>query len=89
MAIERRYARCRSCLAEIIWTISAAGKRQPIDRDPVAGGSIRIVWNPLPNSRVEPEIGLFDVDDDALRYTPHHQTCPHAAEWHAATHPKP
>ena len=29
------------------------------------------------------------TDDDALRYTPHHQTCPHAAEWHAATHPKP
>jgi hypothetical protein len=35
-------ARCRSCNASIIWTITTNGKRMPIDAEPVEDGNVMV-----------------------------------------------
>lgn len=79
-------AHCKSCDAPIVWCVNARGKWQPIDWDPVAGGNIRIMPNPIPNCRVEPDVQLFSDEDDGVRHFAHHMTCPHRDEWTTGNH---
>ena len=85
MGIMRRTNECRSCHASIVWCVSEKGNFMPIDKDPVVGGNIRMIHNPIPNARVQPDIDLFDEHDDGMRYLPHHMTCPDADEWRNVT----
>jgi hypothetical protein len=83
-------ALCRSCGADIVWTLSVKGKRQPIDAEPVAGGTIRIfAGRPLTNRVVGAVIDLFDETDTGDRYQPHHMTCPTAHLWRKSGEPRP
>jgi len=84
MSIERKISKCRSCEATIVWCVNERGKRVPVDADPVAGGNMRIIHNPIPNVRLQPDIELFSDDDDGVRYVTHFMTCPHADEWRKA-----
>jgi len=81
VGIMRKTSSCKTCSAKIIWCVNERGNRQPIDADPVVGGNIRIIHNPIPNCRVQPDIELFSEFDDGVRYLPHHMTCPDAEAW--------
>ncbi len=84
MAITRTISTCRTCSARIVWCVSeATGNRMPVDADPVAGGNLRMTRNPIPSVHVEPQLSLFDDDDDQLRYVSHFVTCPDAHLWRA------
>lgn len=75
--------RCRSCGAEIIWTVTHNGKRMPVDAEPVPDGNVRLRQD---GDRVIAEYpgkehpGLFD-DPDERRYLSHFATCPQAQSW--------
>lgn len=34
---------CRSCGADIVWAVTAAGKRMPVDAEPVPEGNVALV----------------------------------------------
>lgn len=70
-------SQCNSCQADIIWTISSAGKRAPIDYLPTAEGTIAVEKRDLelPHSRVVEQRLRFGRKD--LR-TSHFATCPNA-----------
>ncbi len=75
---------CRSCKGRIIWCVTEAGNRQPIDADPVANGNIALVIiGGVPHSKVvRPE----DPEEDVVppeRYISHHATCPQGKAWKA------
>lgn len=82
------YDRCRSCLQPIIWAVTEAGKRQPLDRDPDPDGIVIAYQDPLGgwHSRALPN------DQPVLppwkRYTTHFATCPHADEHRKPTQEK-
>lgn len=75
---------CRSCGAEVVWAVTEAGRRMPIDAQPVDGGNV--ILHPAergqsPTATVvgkQPQPSLFG--DDGPRYTSHFATCPNAAE---------
>lgn len=77
---------CTSCQAPIVWTVDrTTGRRAPIDRDPVAGGNVRLLEPRVPggppvSAVVGAGIDLFDDTDDGTRHVSHFATCPHAAE---------
>ena len=87
-----RLTHCRSCGSPIVWTITANGKRMPVDADPV---EVRNGFELVdPDGAVVQFDGLEEVVDDAeLRavyrkaapgerlYVSHFSTCPTAAAW--------
>lgn len=64
---------CRSCQAPIRWKLTEAGKRMPIDRDPVPDGNVVL----LDGDRVH-VLHADEVADDVPRYVSHFATCPNA-----------
>jgi len=68
---------CSSCGAEIIWTVTVAGKRMPVDAKPEK----RVV---LKQNEGDPLTPLSRVVDTFIS---HFATCPHAAR-HRSTPPK-
>lgn len=75
-------ATCRSCGAAIVWALTAAGKRMPIDLLPNPDGNVLIVGKadhvavPLVQVRRRGD----PVRDDDVVYASHFQTCPRAGE---------
>jgi hypothetical protein len=81
---EAPVATCRSCGARIRWAVTPAGKRIPLDADPVDGGNVLLHEAPNPGEdptatvvgkRVQPNL----FGDDGPRYVSHFSTCPDAA----------
>lgn len=35
---------CKSCGARVVWGITSAGKRMPVDVDPAANGNVSLRW---------------------------------------------
>lgn len=65
---------CRSCGATIIWTRTEAGKRMPIDVEPVDGGNLI-----LKRGHGGQYWAIVAADDiEPTRYVSHFATCPHA-----------
>lgn len=84
-------SRCRSCHAEILWVVTAAGRRMPVDAEPVEGGNVAITGV---NGRQQfaavvlgPADRLRAELDDGRRYVSHYATCPDADQWR--NRPKP
>ncbi len=77
---------CRSCSAEIVWCVTADGKRIPVDAWPTPGGNVRIVDDNGTRRAlvVGATIDLFDIDDDGTRYVAHFTTCPDVNQWRTA-----
>jgi len=66
-------ARCKSCDAEIIWAVTEAGNRIPIDAEPI--------------ERPPNQFLLVEIDNEVVAhraveplYITHFATCPHADE---------
>lgn len=70
---------CESCQAPIIWAVTAAARRMPVDYTPADGGNIALRPGPqAPIAAVLSVAAQFGRTD--LR-TSHFATCPHAALW--------
>lgn len=67
---------CRSCGAEIIWAITPAGRRMPVDAAPDPTGTLRLAQEPYNVTVV-----VAGPSDEEPRHRPHFATCPQANEW--------
>ena len=78
-------SRCRSCQAEIVWTVSERGRRMPIDADPYDGDDPRGLFV----LRHDPVAGDTPIavaaPRDAFPHEPHFRshftTCPQRDDW--------
>jgi hypothetical protein len=74
---------CRSCHAPVIWAVTAAGKRMPVDAEPVDGGNVLLDQRQDPPLATvvgkQVQAGLFG--DDGPRFASHYVTCPDADQW--------
>lgn len=81
---------CRSCRAPILWTLSEAGKRTPLDAYPHDEGTIEVYGQALGG-----EVGLSRVltgdlldtarENGTSLYRSHFASCPQAAAWRRTT----
>ena len=79
---------CRDadCQAPIIWAITQAGKRMPVDADPAPNGNVLLQpsLNPSTNTPratvVNPNSPPLDGFDGTLHHS-HFETCPAADRW--------
>lgn len=78
-------AKCRSCGAAILWVLTTAGKRMPLDATPTPDGTVSI--DPGGRATVRTKDDLADVDRAAALggprprlYRAHFSTCPQAAQ---------
>jgi len=76
-------AQCRSCGARIIWALTPAGRRMPIDAAPADGGNVILHMPREPGA--EPTCTVVGkhsqpalFGDDGPRHTSHFATCPNA-----------
>lgn len=72
--------KCRTCDADIIWTVTDSGKPMPVDAQPTSNGNIALSTNDKGQvvSRVVPAHLAFGRRD--LR-TSHFVDCVHADQW--------
>jgi len=62
-------SKCSSCGAEIIWTVTAAGKRMPVDAAPI--GKVTVL-------RTNPADALTPLSRQVYHFVSHFATCPNA-----------
>lgn len=80
------FARCRSCGAKVIWTITVTGKRMPVDAEPCATGNLYVFAPDDPQGALE-SVPVSSADPRAVkardrsRFVSHFATCP-AADSH-------
>lgn len=67
-------ATCRSCGAPIVWVITEAGKRMPIDREPHPDGNV--IPSVDLDGKVRARVVTAPFDGNAWRS--HFVTCPNA-----------
>lgn len=70
---------CRSCGAPVIWTLTASGKRMPVDAEPRADGTYVLAEN-QDGSFAAQRYSHF-VHQIRQLYASHFATCPHAGMW--------
>lgn len=70
-------AKCRSCRAPMVWVQTEAGKRTPIDPEPVAGGNIII----KDRTQDPPVVAYVKPDQKIKRFVSHFSTCPQSKSW--------
>lgn len=71
--------KCTSCGADIIWTVTAAGKRMPVDAKPTGKAVV------LRTNNIDPLTPLSRVVD---AFVSHFATCPNAARHRTTPPPK-
>lgn len=78
---------CRSCEAEIVWTITENGRRMPVDAKPSKKGNILLVVRPTSDIPLAvylagAQIAAFDGSLQRHRlHTSHFVTCKDARKW--------
>ena len=81
-------SRCSTCKNEVVWVVTAGGKRMPLDPDPVENGNIIKTGKMIDTDRGAAELvayvhppSLFDQDvHDGERYVSHFATCANAEQ---------
>lgn len=71
---------CRSCGAEVIWTVTERENKMPVDAEPVKGGSFFLDYSrssETPKARFIPE---HERPTTPL-YVSHFSTCPESKDW--------
>ncbi len=73
-------ARCGSCQAAVVWTVTEAGKALPVNELPIEGGNVEVTADgALLTSRV---LGPMEASlVEGPLYLSHFVTCPQAGEW--------
>jgi len=70
-------ASCRSCGADMIWTVTRSGKKMPMDAEPSSNGTFEL--HEMANGEVHAEfVPEKDRNADMDLYQSHFSTCPHA-----------
>lgn len=72
---------CASCGAPVVWTITKAGKRMPVDAERVPNGNILLYEV---GAEIHCQVGLQVQTDRAYRlgrFVSHYATCPQADSW--------
>lgn len=70
-------SKCKKCKAPILWCRTAtSGSWIPIDKTPNPEGNITISGHLM----IAKVVDLF-TEADAVRYMPHHATCPNVEEF--------
>lgn len=79
MSKEFPRKKCKSCPAEVIWTFTANGAKQPVDAEPVSSGTLHLFWT---GAGVHSAYVPVDsrVPGEPL-YVAHHATCPDVASY--------
>ncbi len=82
-------AECRSCHAPIVWAMTDAGKRMPLDPMPTTTGTVALLQGSERRARVLPaaELEAARAEGKTL-FTPHWATCPQAREWKGKARPR-
>lgn len=82
---QRRAAtpRCKSCGAPILWAITEAGKRMPLDYDEHEGGNV-FLFKPKPGNKEPFRCRIGRQEDPTPQFTTRHfshfATCPNASD---------
>jgi hypothetical protein len=84
MSRTDHFAKCRSCNAEIFWTLTVNGKRMPVDSEPVRNGGFILKEDtthtpPLLHATVV--VPSDRLPPDRRRYVSHFATCKQAGDW--------
>lgn len=69
---------CKSCSDPIIWARTEAGRRMPVDAEPVPNGNIELVGGPVPTAIVRPGQTTAAAATGVPLRTSHFATCPRA-----------
>lgn len=74
---------CRSCHASVLWAVTEAGKRIPLDPTPITGGNVILTGEQDPETgspivRVVGSTMELGEDPARARYVSHFVTCPNA-----------
>lgn len=72
-----RVAKCGSCRAPIVWALTAAGRKMPVDAVPVDDGDF-IMGPDDTIVKIQP---FAEVPLGVDRFTSHFVTCPDRDEW--------
>lgn len=71
---------CRTCGAPILWAVTDAGDRMPVDAEPFEGGNIELAQLPHPMQGLR--VVMVDPAAPSMlgapRYRSHFATCPDA-----------
>lgn len=75
-------AKCRSCDAEIVWAVSEAGKRMPLDAKPFPGGNVEMIGADAAGTPVARVLSPGAPNETgADRHVSHFATCAQAGSW--------
>jgi hypothetical protein len=69
--------KCRSCGAEVVWAVTNAGKRMPVDAKPVADGNLLLTQPAQPGV---PPVAIV-VGKGKGTHASHFVTCPNSRTW--------
>lgn len=72
---------CRSCRATIVWTMSSAGRKMPVDAEPVDGGNVIARGDHDQGLPVVVVTRNGDPPPSGPTYTSHFATCAQADKW--------
>lgn len=77
---------CRSCGAEVIWAVTANGKRMPVDATPREDGNIMLTEYPdgHPTAEYVSPTLFEEFDQEApepRRYVSHFASCAQSKQW--------
>jgi hypothetical protein len=74
-------AECRSCRARIVWAVTEAGRRIPLDAEASPTGNLAQVEALADGTPVVAFLDPEAPEPEAGRYLSHFATCPNAKEW--------
>ena len=74
-------ARCRSCGAEVIWTITEHGKRMPVDAEIATNGNIFLDYSTEPPTARYVTLENVQTEEAETRFLSHFVSCPESKEW--------
>lgn len=75
-----RRATCRSCGAAIVWTLTEAGRRMPVDLEPADDGTLRLEESQDGSAVVYAFVVRGNVRPREELYRSHFSTCPNATQ---------
>lgn len=77
--------RCASCSAEIVWGVTKAGKRMPLNSPPEKRAVMVEAYEPDDEESTGSVMFYRAEDKDHVAildtFVPHWATCPHANQW--------
>jgi hypothetical protein len=81
--MKYKVTKCKSCGADVIWTVTENNMRMQVDAEPNLKGRFMLREPVSGGAPLSVHVNLFsDTDgDDGLRYVPHFATCPDADKW--------